>query len=98
MEGDNPAMASLYRATYGILFFGTPHRGLLVEDIRQRVEGQGANPRSALLDEVMKNSELLEYQLVDFKNLIRDRKIVSFYETGQTRQLLWVSNSCGLSL
>ncbi|RSL80949.1 hypothetical protein CEP52_017301, partial [Fusarium oligoseptatum] len=25
--------------------------------------------------------------LADFKNLIRDRKIVSFYETGQTRQL-----------
>jgi hypothetical protein len=30
------------------------------------------------------------YQLVDFKNLIRDWKIISFYETQQTRQLEWV--------
>jgi hypothetical protein len=30
-------------------------------------------------------------QLVDFKNLIRDRKVVSFYETEQTRALELVS-------
>jgi hypothetical protein len=30
---------------------------------------------------------LLASQLADFKNLIRDRKVVSFYETEQTRQL-----------
>ena len=30
------------------------------------------------------------HRQADFKNLIRDRKIVSFYETEQTRQLEYV--------
>jgi hypothetical protein len=35
-------------------------------------------------------SDLLAFQLADFKNLIRDRKMISFYETRQTRQLEFV--------
>ena len=35
-------------------------------------------------------SDVLEYQLVDFKNLIRDRKVISFYETQLTRHLEFV--------
>ncbi|KAF2176125.1 hypothetical protein K469DRAFT_718281 [Zopfia rhizophila CBS 207.26] len=49
--------------------------------------GQNNHPRNALLEQIRSKSDLLAYQLVDFKNLIRDRKIISFYETGQTRQL-----------
>jgi hypothetical protein len=73
-----------------MLLFGIPHKGLVVDDIQKMLAGQDNHPRSALLEQIKSKSELLAYQLVDFKNLIRDRKIVSFFETGQTRQLEFV--------
>lgn len=73
-----------------MLLFGIPHKGLLVNDIEKMLAGQDNHPRSALLQQIGGKSDLLENQLVDFKNLVRDRKIVSFYETGQTRQLQFV--------
>ena len=89
-EDDHPTIASLHRATYGMLLFGIPHKGLVVDDIQKMVAGQDNHPRSALLEQIRAKSDLLAFQLVDFRNLIRDRKIVSFYETGQTRQLEFV--------
>lgn len=68
-----------------MLLFGIPHKGLVMDDMRKILE-QNNYPRSGLLEEIKSKSALLAYQLVDFKNLIRDRKIVSFYETAQTRQ------------
>jgi hypothetical protein len=73
-----------------MLLFGIPHKGLVVDDIQKMLAGQDNHPRSALLEQIKSKSELLAYQLADFKNLIRDRKIVSFFETGQTRQLEFV--------
>jgi hypothetical protein len=89
-EDDHPTVASLHKATYGILFFATPHKGLMVADMKKMLGGQQNHPRHILLDEIDKMSNVLMYQLADFKNLIRDRKIVSFFETEQTRQLDWV--------
>ncbi|KFY68927.1 hypothetical protein V496_00678 [Pseudogymnoascus sp. VKM F-4515 (FW-2607)] len=86
-EDDHPTIASLHRATYGMLLFGIPHKGLVVDDIQKMVAGQDNHPRGALLEQIRSKSDLLAFQLVDFKNLIRDRKVVSFYEMGQTRQL-----------
>lgn len=86
-ERDHATIAALHKATYGILFFGTPHQGLLIDDMKRMVVGDDDHPRTELLKQIEAKSELLIYQLVDFKNLIRDRKIVSFYETQQTRQL-----------
>jgi hypothetical protein len=131
-EQDHAAISALHRATYGMLFFGTPHRGLIIDDIKQMVaEGNITNsprsadqhglrrikvwarahkllqgsrdssllskasesataeqhPRMGLLQQIERESDLLKYQLVDFKNLIGDRKIVSFYETLQTKRL-----------
>jgi hypothetical protein len=63
----------------------------MVDDIRRMLRGCDSHPRSALLQQIDQKSDLLLSQLVDFKNLIRDRKIVSFFETEQTRQLEWVS-------
>jgi hypothetical protein len=83
-------VASLHKATYGILFFATPHKGLMVADMKKMLSGQQNHPRHILLDEIDQISNVLMYQLADFKNLIRDRKIVSFFETEQTRQLDWV--------
>ena len=86
-EDDHPTIASLHRATYGILLFATPHKGLVVNDIQKMLAGQENHPRNALLQQINHKSDLLIAQLIDFKNLIRDRKVVSFYETEQTRQL-----------
>jgi hypothetical protein len=90
MQDDHPAITSLHRATYGMLLFGTPHRGLMVNDIERMLAGQENHPRYHLLQQISNKSDILVHQLADFKNLIRDRKIVSFYETEQTRQLEYV--------
>ncbi|KAM5358060.1 hypothetical protein ACJZ2D_015635 [Fusarium nematophilum] len=92
-EDDHPTIATLHRATYGMLLFGIPHKGLVVDDIQKMLAGKDNHPRSALLQQIRDKSDLLAFQLADFKNLIRDRKIVSFYETGQTRQLEFDSES-----
>ncbi|PTB40369.1 hypothetical protein M441DRAFT_459641 [Trichoderma asperellum CBS 433.97] len=92
-EDDHPTIATLHKATYGMLLFGTPHKGLVVNDIEKMLASRDNHPRSALLQQIRVKSDLLENQLADFKNLVRDRKIVSFYETGQTRQLQFDSDS-----
>jgi hypothetical protein len=73
-----------------MLLFGIPHKGLVVDDIQKMLAEGSSHPRDVLLQEIKSTSNLLAYQLVDFKNLVRDRKIVSFYETRQTRQLTFV--------
>jgi hypothetical protein len=85
--GDHPAIASLHRATYGMLLFAIPHKGLIIDDIQKMLAGESSHPRDGLLQDIKSKSNLLAHQLVDFRNLIRDRKVVSFYETRQTRQL-----------
>jgi hypothetical protein len=90
MEGDHPAITSLYQATYGMILFAIPHKGLVMDDIQQMLTDDGCHPRRQLLQQISKESDLLIHQLADFKNLIRDRQVVSFYETEQTRRLEWV--------
>ncbi|RDW59938.1 hypothetical protein BP6252_13025 [Coleophoma cylindrospora] len=86
-EQDHPAIVALHKATYGILFFGTPHKGLMIDDIQCMLGNDSHHPRHELLKEIEHKSNILKYQLADFKNLIRDRKIISFFETQQTRRL-----------
>ncbi|OQD78945.1 hypothetical protein PENANT_c070G01951 [Penicillium antarcticum] len=93
MEEDHPAITSLHRATYGMILFAIPHKGLVMDDIQQMLAGDHSHPRGQLLQQISSKSDLLIYQLADFKNLIRDRRVVSFYETEQTRQLVLDSES-----
>ncbi|KOS38495.1 hypothetical protein ACN38_g10682 [Penicillium nordicum] len=93
MEKDHPAITSLHRATYGMILFAIPHKGLVMNDIQQMLEGDKSHPREQLLSQISSKSDLLMHQLADFKNLIRDRKVVSFYEMEQTRQLVLDSES-----
>jgi len=72
-----------------MLLFGTPHKGLVVANIQQMLAEEN-HPRNELLEQIDYHSHLLISQLADFKNLIEDRKVVSFYETIQTRQLEFV--------
>lgn len=76
-----------------MLLFGIPHKGLVVHDIQKMLAWEDNHPRNVLLEQIRNKSDLLASQLADFKNLIRDRKIVSFYETEQTRQLEFVCMS-----
>ena len=62
-----------------------------MDDIQQMLAGDKSHPREQLLRQISSKSDVLIHQLADFKNLIRDRKVVSFYETEQTRQLVLVS-------
>jgi hypothetical protein len=91
-DEDHPTVARLYKETYGILFFATPHKGLMIDDMKRMLADGDDHPRNALLQQIEQNSALLLSQLVDFKNLTRDRKIVSFVEMEQTRRLQWVSS------
>ncbi|KUM55983.1 hypothetical protein ACN42_g11249, partial [Penicillium freii] len=93
MEEDHPAITSLYRATYGMILFAIPHKGLVMDDIQQMLAGDQSHPREQLLRQISSNSDILIHQLADFKNLIRDRKVVSFYETEQTKRLVLDSES-----
>ena len=92
-EDDHPTVVSLHKATYGMLLFGIPHKGLVIDDMHKMVAGLDEHPRTALLSQIRSKSDVLAFQLEDFKNLIRNRKIVSFYEMTQTRQLefVWLS-------
>jgi hypothetical protein len=90
LEEDHPAITSLHRATYGMILFAIPHKGLVMDDIQQMLGGDGHHPREKLLRQISSQSDVLIHQLADFRNLIRDRKVVSFYETEQTKRLVLV--------
>jgi hypothetical protein len=60
-EGDHPTIASLGMATYGMLLFGIPHKGLVVDDIEKMLAGEDNHPRSALLEQIRSKSDLLAF-------------------------------------
>ena len=86
----DPTIASLHKATYGMLLFGIPHRGLVLDDIQKMLAWKDGHPRRQLLEQIKQKSDQLASQLDSFRNIIQDRKVVSFYETRQTRQLEFV--------
>jgi hypothetical protein len=89
-------MIDLANATYGFMFFGTPHRGLAIEDMKSMIEKNNSQSRNDLLSDINTGSRLLEQQLMRFKNWIGDRKVVSFIETLQTKRLQQVKLSAPL--
>ncbi|KAL6229352.1 hypothetical protein BDW75DRAFT_235271 [Aspergillus navahoensis] len=93
MDDDHPAITSLHRATYGMILFAIPHKGLVIDDIQQMLAKSENYSREHLLQQISRRSDVLAHQLADFKNLIRDRKVISFYETKQTKQLVFDSES-----
>jgi hypothetical protein len=62
-----------------------------MDDTQQMLAGNESYPREQLMRQISTQLDILIHQLADFKNLIRDRKVVSFYETEQTRRLVFVS-------
>jgi hypothetical protein len=84
-ERDHATIVALRKSVYAIMFFGTPHKGLLIDDMQRILAAN--HPRSNLLEQIRPGTDLGKLQLANFKNLTRDLRIVSFYETQQTRQL-----------
>ena len=70
-----------------MLLFGIPHKGLVVDNIREMLDEYDNHSRHALLEQIKTESDLLPSQLAYFKNLIRDRRVVSYYEQSQTQEL-----------
>ncbi|KAK7425600.1 hypothetical protein QQZ08_007923 [Neonectria magnoliae] len=80
---DNESRKSLYKSTYGMVFFGTPHRGSPKDDVLKMVEQAYPNRVPALLQTGPDSGEL-RLQLQYFSDIIGDRQIGSFYETEPT--------------
>jgi hypothetical protein len=77
----------LYNAIEAFIFFGTPHRGLIVDEIREMLANPN-HPRLDLLGQIDSSNHFLDDELRRFKNVLKERKVVSFYERRQTRQLV----------
>ncbi|KAL7271005.1 hypothetical protein RUND412_006273 [Rhizina undulata] len=77
----------LVAATCAVVFFGTPHRGISMEDVRKMlVDYDISNPRIGLLNEI-KDELILEPYLQGFMKLAEGFKVVSFYERLQTAEV-----------
>ncbi|KPA36568.1 hypothetical protein FLAG1_10658 [Fusarium langsethiae] len=73
-EDDYSTIATLHRATYGILLFGIPDEGLIVNDIVKILSGPGDHaPRQ----EIRYRSHLPVSQLADCKHLVQNQKMDS---------------------
>jgi pimeloyl-ACP methyl ester carboxylesterase len=80
-------LACILKATYGMIFFGTPHRGMSVENLLDSVDQTGYKSRKELLKEIQDLSNDLSH-FVSFADMF---KIYSFVETKQTAQIVVVS-------
>jgi len=97
---------SIYSATIGVLFLGTPHRGSSEEPVGQMVAIAAKvalhDPNFQLLGTLAENSHILEKQRGDFVTISKDLEIVCFYEEfstvfGMVRRMVRQSISDGCS-
>lgn len=79
---------SLFSRTRATMFFGTPHRGMLVDDILAMI-GQSSQ-RMPLVRSLESGSPVLRRELESFVNYsaIIKSKIITFKEMEQTRRLM----------
>lgn len=83
----------IFESTRAMIFFGTPHRGLLVDDLLRTVGEKSTRER--LIESLKSGSEELQRVLDRFIDYIQlqsdtdDRKLMiqSFKETKQTKRL-----------
>ncbi|KAI5779780.1 hypothetical protein EDC01DRAFT_294949 [Geopyxis carbonaria] len=94
-QDSDGSRASLLKATYGIAFFGTPHRGLTTENMIQTLEkcGHHNSHRIDLLNEINLDSKTLAIDFRRFVDMCPNFKIRSFYERVKTRALIPKSNT-----
>lgn len=91
-QNDDPYYKDLIKATYGILFFGTPHKGMVVDNLLEAMNATGGNQeRIELVKSIESNCDTLKEELRRFINLCDNIKICTFTETEQTAQVAVVS-------
>ena len=73
-------------------FFGTPHRGMVVDDIL-RMLGENS-PRQELVESIAAGSAELGGELERFVNYCTKIKLFTFKETERTRKLQQVRVYC----
>jgi hypothetical protein len=80
MNDDNAAYDTVLKATYGILFFGCPNRGMNIESLISMCEGQ---PNLSFLHTLRPDSPILRQLNRDWPTAFPyvDSKIIAFYET-----------------
>ncbi|KAF8242423.1 hypothetical protein K440DRAFT_121039 [Wilcoxina mikolae CBS 423.85] len=86
----------IFNSTHAILFFGTPHQGLEVDDLAASIqeESRGESSRPEFLRQLRKGSNFLRTQKEDITNLwvhSHAVEIVSFYETRKTAAVIMSS-------
>ena len=82
----DPAIVSLYRCTYGFIFLAVPHGGIDFDMMTQDMV-KNNHPLAPLLQDLSTDSRILQDLSEDFKNLLEDRKILSFVEQNEERAL-----------
>jgi hypothetical protein len=95
----NDKYALIQKATYGIAFFGTPHRGgnnARLGDVAAKVwRGFVGSPTNSFLEALKKDSLYSNELIQDFRFLLEHYHILSFYETLPFKKLGLVgSNDC----
>ena len=82
---------SIHDSTYGLAFFGTPHRGsgfAKFGDVAVSiVRGVLHNPKNTFMDALKRNSIFSDNIVDDFRHQIEQYQILSFYETETTKNL-----------
>lgn len=95
MGHHDPALADLYHSIYALVFFGTPHKGLVTENFKG-LSGEAREQREKLLESINVKSELLRDQLDYFRSTLEDRRVVSIYELQAQHGLIQVGLSVRL--
>ena len=79
---------SILNATQGLFFFGTPHQGLRIDELRAMVEegSETDRQRSNFLAQLEEGSDFLVNQREVLTPIwcMFERSIISFYETMKT--------------
>ncbi len=76
----SPEAEAIIKATYGMLFFGCPNKGMNIDSLKAMCAGQVNEP---FLLSLRPDSERLRQLCRDFPRAFsaHDSKIISFYET-----------------
>jgi hypothetical protein len=80
MGDDETAYSTIVRATYGVLFFGCPNRGMNIESLIPMCEGQ---PNLPFLCTLGQDSTVLRQLCREWPAAFpyADARIIAFYET-----------------
>lgn len=81
----NDKYASIRAATFGLVFFATPHRGgnhAKLGDLATKIARSVLfEPRNTFMDNLKHNSLFSEHLQDEFRHQYEDYQILSFYET-----------------